>query len=156
MHRAPTVALALLCACTVGPDFHAPSVTAPGVWGTVRTDVPGQTTSGEVQADWWQAFNDPTLTSLVQRLFTSNIDLQTAAERILQGRAQRRVTASEALPQLNGESSYRRIRVSKTGIPSLFTPAPGAPLEYNDFHNALSASWDLDLFGVSIRQGPRC
>ena len=137
----------LLAGCTVGPDFHPPVVKAPAAYGAEPTDVPSVTTSSEVDARWWRSFDDPVLSSLVERVPSQNLDLKTAAERVLQGRAQRQVAASQGLPQINGQSSYSRQRVSPTGIISLELPAPGAPLEYNLFTDGLTSSWELDLFG---------
>ena len=142
----PVLAAALL-GCTVGPNFHPPSVSAPTLWGPVTEDVPSRTVAGDVDVAWWERFNDPELNSLVGRLVAQNLDLKTAAERVVQGRAQRQVVASRALPQINGQSQYTRNRESPTGIISLTEPAPGAPLEYDLFQNALNASWELDLFG---------
>ncbi len=138
---------AALLGCTVGPDFHPPDVSPPTLWGPVAADVPSRTVAGDVDVAWWERFNDPELTSLVQRLVVQNLDLKTAAERILQGRAQRQVVASQGLPQINGQSQYTRNRVSPTGTISLSEPAPGAPLEFDLFQNALNSSWELDLFG---------
>lgn len=109
--------------------------------------MPGQTTSAEVDPLWWRSFNDTKLSSLVDRLAAQNLDLQAAAERVLQGRAQRRVAASQGLPQINEESSYRRERLSTTGAFSLFQLRPGVPSEIDVFQNGLNASWELDLFG---------
>ena len=142
-----------LAACTVGPDFQPPSPGAPADWGTERADVRSRTTSGEVDPQWWTRFNDPELSSLVGRIAAQNLDLQTAAERVLQARAQRQVVASQGLPQVNGRSSYERTRISPTGNPAAIVVAkPGAPLEFDVFQNGLSASWDLDLFG-RVRRG---
>lgn len=138
--------------CTVGPDFHPSVVKAPDAYGAEPTDVPSVTISADVDAHWWRSFNDPELSSLEDRVASQNLDLKSAAERVLQGRAQSRVVASEGLPNINGQSSYSRQRVSPTGIISLEVPAPGAPLEYDLFQNGLSSSWDLDLFG-RVRRG---
>ena len=81
------------------------------------------------------------------RLAAQNLDLQAAAERVLQGREQRRIAASQGLPQINERSSYERTRQSPTGFVSLVEPRPGAPLEYDLFRNGLNSSWELDLFG---------
>ena len=137
----------LLAGCTVGPDFHPPVVASPSIWEPERADVPSRTTAAAVQPDWWRSFKDPTLSSLVDRLASQNLDLQAAAERVVQGLAERRVAASQGLPHINERSSYERMRASPNGIVSLITPAPGAPLEFDLFQNGLSSSWELDLFG---------
>ena len=139
--------------CTVGPDYSAPVVEAPARFGETRTDVASRTSSGTVDPTWWRQFGDPELSSLVSRVAGQNLDLQAAAERVLQGRAQTRVVAAQGLPQIGAQSSYMRTRLSPTGDPAaLVVPAPGAPEEFDVFQNGLMASWDLDLFGRIKRQ----
>ena len=151
--RAAWIAGLLLAACTVGPDFQPPDPGSPSDWGPERTDVRSRTTAGEVDPQWWTQFRDPELSSLVGRVAAQNLDLQTAAERVLQSRAQRAVVASQGLPQVNERSSYERSRISPTGNPAAIVVAkPGAPLEFDVFQNGLSSSWDLDLFG-RVRRG---
>lgn len=143
----PTGMLALaLAGCTVGPDFHRPEATAPAVWAP-QPSAPSGTVSAEGDAAWWASFGDATLTSLVDRLAAQNLDLAAAAERIQQARAQRRVTHAAGMPQVGVSEQYNRERLSPNGILSLVQPAPGAPLEINDWTQSLSASWELDLFG---------
>ncbi len=151
MRHAPCRRLAWIVAlagCTVGPDFHPPAADAPPDWPPQAGHVASSTTTAAVDPHWWDSFADATLSSLVARVARQNLDLQAAAERILQGRAQREVAASQGLPQISAQSSYMRTRLSPTGDPvALVVPAPGAPLEFDVFQNGLSSSWELDLFG---------
>ena len=143
----------MLAGCTVGPDFHPPAADAPPAWQPERTDVASHTVTAAVDPNWWNSFGDPVLSSLVARVASQNLDLQAAAERILQGRAQREVVASQGLPQISEQSSYQRTRYSLVGNPiSLVVAAPGAPAEFDVFQNGLSSSWELDLFG-RVRRG---
>ena len=137
----------LLGGCTVGPNFHPPVVDAPKLWRPVGQGVPSRIVSGEVDVRWWLRFRDPELSSLVDRLVAQNLDLRSAAERIVQGRSERQVAASQGLPTLNEQSMYTRERFSTKGFISLVQPVPGAPLEYDIFQNGLMSSWELDLFG---------
>jgi len=109
--------------------------------------VPSRTVEGAVDIAWWKSFRDFQLSSLVERLVAQNLDLETAAERVIQSVAQRQVAASQGLPHIDGQSSTTYNRQSPNGTLSLLTPAPGAPLEYVLFHEGLTSSWQLDLFG---------
>lgn len=145
----------LAAGCTVGPDFRPPAtaVDAPRSWGAERSDVASRTDPAPPDPQWWNIFGDPVLSSLVARVAAQNLDLQAAAERILQGRAQREVVASQGLPHIDEQSFYQRRRDSLRGDPiSLVVPAPGAPVEFDVFQNGLSSSWELDLFG-RVRRG---
>ncbi|MGI4985290.1 MAG: efflux transporter outer membrane subunit [Janthinobacterium lividum] len=145
---AAAIAATAIAACTtVGPDYHAPVVTAPAAWGTEPADVASGTVADSIDAQWWKSFHDPELNLLVQRLVRQDLDFETAAERVLQARAQTKVTAAQGLPQIDAKAQVVHERVSPGGTSSLDVAAPDASLEFNDWTTGLSASWELDLFG---------
>jgi NodT family efflux transporter outer membrane factor (OMF) lipoprotein len=110
-------------------------------------NVPSRTVEGAVDITWWKSFRDVELSSLVERVATQNLDLKTAAERVIQSVAQRQVAVSQGLPHIDGQSLNTYNRESPNGPISLFVPAPGAPLDYALFRDGLTSSWQLDLFG---------
>src|SRR5882672_9187628 len=137
-----------LTGCTVGPDFQSPETReAPRRSALDGGNVPSRTVEVAVDMAWWKSFRDFQLSSLVERLVAQNLDLETAAERVIQSMAQRRVAASQGLPQIDGQSSSTYNRQSPNGTLSLLVPRPGAPLEYPLFRDGLTSSWQLDLFG---------
>src|SRR5258708_1489265 len=137
-----------LSGCTVGPDYQSPEMTeAPRRSAPDGASVPSRTVEGAIDIAWWKSFGDLQLASLVERLAAQNLDLETAAERVVQSVAQRQVAAAQGLPHIEGQSSSTYNRQSPNGTLSLLTPAPGAPLEYSLFKDGLSSSWQLDLFG---------
>jgi NodT family efflux transporter outer membrane factor (OMF) lipoprotein len=136
-----------LAACTVGPDFERPRTEGPAAFAPQPADIASRTYGGTVDTTWWRSFGDPLLTSLVGRLAKQNLDLQSAAERIRQARAQRSIAASQGLPKVSAQEQYAHQRQSPTGIASLVEPAPGAPLEFDQYKQQAVASWELDLFG---------
>lgn len=143
----PGLAVLGLASCTVGPNFERPKPDAPAAFGSEPTDLASRLTTGEVDARWWQALADPELSSLVDRLARQNLDLQAAAERIEQARAARDVARSQGLPHLSTRDTYERTRLSEKGETSLEQAVPGAPLAFDIFRNAISAAWEIDLFG---------
>lgn len=137
-----------LVGCTLGPDFQSPEpADTPRRWVSDGESVPSRTVEGSVDITWWKTFRDSKLSSLVERLTAQNLDLQTAAERVVQSVAQRQVAVSQGLPHIQGESLTTYNRASPNGPISLFVPAPGAPLDYGLFRDGLTSSWQLDLFG---------
>jgi NodT family efflux transporter outer membrane factor (OMF) lipoprotein len=137
-----------LTGCTVGPDYQSPEIKeAPRRSASDAGSVPSRTVEGAVDIAWWKSFRDAQLSSLVERLVAQNLDLKTAAERVVQSVAQRQVAVSQGLPHIEGQSSSTYNRQSPNGTISLITPAPGAPLEYGLFRDGLTSSWQLDLFG---------
>ena len=133
--------------CTVGPDFKRPTMASPAGWAAQPADVAGRTVQLPIDVTWWRGFGDPELTSLVDRLVAQNLDLKTAAERIVQARDQRQVTASQGLPSVNGSALAYHNRLSETGVLALVAPAPGSSPEFDLFQGGLTASWEVDLFG---------
>ena len=164
-----------LAACTVGPDFHTPNLFSPASWFSARKPVVPATeaslpTVEPVDPEWWRSFNDPVLTGLVRRAARGNLDVQAATARLAQSRAQRGIAAADLFPQINGNSSYTRERVSSQGAVSLIggssTASPGAQNNglggtqgaipatsfpgippFDLFQGGFDASWELDLWG---------
>jgi NodT family efflux transporter outer membrane factor (OMF) lipoprotein len=137
-----------LTGCTVGPDYQGTEIKeAPRRSAPDDGSVPSRTVEGAVDIAWWKSFRDIQLSSLVERLVAQNLDLKTAAERVIQSVAQRQVAVSQGLPHIEGQSLSTYNRQSPNGPLSLLTPAPGAPLDYALFRDGLTSSWQLDLFG---------
>src|ERR1700730_14389765 len=135
-----------LAGCTVGPNFESPEIAeAPRRTSPEAASVPSRAVVGEIDQAWWKSFRDPQLSSLVERLVAQNLDLKTAAERVVQSVAQRQVAVSRRLPHVEGQSLNTYNRVSPNA--DLFVLLLGASVEYAVFREGLTSSWQLDLFG---------
>src|ERR1700724_2278474 len=135
-----------LTGCTVGPDYQGPEIReAPRRWVLDGGSVPSRTVEGAVDTVWWKSFRDSQLSSLVERLVAQNLDLKTAAERVLQGVAQRQVAVSRGLPHVEWQSLNTYNRVSPNSV--LFVLLPGGSVVDSLFREGLTSSWELDLFG---------
>jgi NodT family efflux transporter outer membrane factor (OMF) lipoprotein len=143
----PMLGIGLAGGCTVGPDYQSPEIAEAPRRTSETASVTSQTIEGKIDPVWWRSFRDSELTSLVERLVAQNLDLKTAAERVVQSVAQRQVAVSQGLPHIEGQSLSTYNRQSPNGTLSLLTPAPGAPLEYGLFRDGVTSSWQLDLFG---------
>ena len=102
------LALALTGCAAVGPNFVKPTPAAPDDWTSWRSGdaslrVPAEA-SQALTAQWWKAFNDATLDALEQRAFDASPDLQTAALRFAQARAQRSTVAAQRGPEVNASA----------------------------------------------------
>ena len=135
----------LLNGCMVGPDFQPPRTNVPPAWEGVPqtpTAQPSMTTSQPAElTHWWQKFNDPQLTALVEQAVNANLDLQLAEARLRQARAMRGVVAGGLWPAVNSSATYQRTH--STGNTST---APGARDE-DLFQVVLDVVWELDIFG---------
>ena len=64
----------------VGPNYEHPDVAVNDAWISP--------TNGEAPAArWWESFNDPTMTSLVEAAYRQNLTLRAAGLRVLEARA---------------------------------------------------------------------
>ena len=79
-----------------------------------------------VDPQWWNTFNDPTLTELESQAVAQNLDLQIATERLLEAEAQAQIEGAVLYPTLGGAASYTREGPSKEGIFAAFGGGGGA------------------------------
>lgn len=145
-HRLASVTLsaaALITACTVGPDYQAPTVPDAGDWSQ-----PADTRS-PTDADlahWWTTLDDPALNALVDKALQSNLTVQQAATRVAEARARRDVAVGGRWPTATASGAASRQKLSENGP----TPAgriPGIPTYQTVYDAGIDASWELDLFG---------
>ncbi len=160
---AATLAAVLTSGCySVGPDFTPldPLLPRKSFFGKAQPQSaeekaavadPARIESAPTDAAWWKAFRDPTLTSLAGRVADANLDVLTATVRLAESRAQRGVTASAALPSVNGNASYQRELFSKNGLLSLAGPNVNPPA-VSIWQTGFDASWELDIWGHVRRQ----
>lgn len=136
----------LLSACTA-PQLSAPQLDMPAAFKEAATPLRSAdggswklAQAAEVQArgQWWLVFNDTALTVLIDTASAANANLSVAAARVRQARALAGFAEADRGVQLNAQLGVSRARAAN--------PAPGAQLS-TSWHSALSASYELDLFG---------
>jgi NodT family efflux transporter outer membrane factor (OMF) lipoprotein len=99
----------------VGPNYAPPAVPLPPKWIDEDRD-PRVAIGAPNLACWWDVFGDPTLTELIHRSYSSNLTLRAYALQIMSAEQQRRIAASELLPQSQTAAlSYTHSQVSATG-----------------------------------------
>ncbi len=94
---------------------------------------------------WWEGFNDPVLTALVEQALLENIDLKIAGEKVAQARALASVADAELLPEidLNGQAQRAQTSKNTAGFPGM---------SFNLFQIGFDALWEIDLFGSGRAQ----
>jgi NodT family efflux transporter outer membrane factor (OMF) lipoprotein len=98
----------------LGPNYGRPPVELPEVW--IDSGDPRVVVGQPDLACWWQVFNDPVLSELIARSYSSNLTLRAAGFQILAYQQQRRIAAAELLPQAQtGSFSYVHTQLSNTG-----------------------------------------
>jgi NodT family efflux transporter outer membrane factor (OMF) lipoprotein len=111
----------MLGGCTVGPNFTRPWMQAPKAWlnqaGTTTATAARTAAAKPVElATWWRAFNDPTLSGLVERGIAANLDVKIATQRLRQARAVVGETASAWWPTVDASGSYRRTNTTSPKV----------------------------------------
>jgi NodT family efflux transporter outer membrane factor (OMF) lipoprotein len=119
-----------------------PVVSAPSAFSQGEA---GEASHLEAQA-WWEAFGDPTLTSLVRRAAGGSLTLQQAQARILQARATLGSAKADQWPSVTAAAQVTRSRTSANAVTP--TGAAGATTLYQA---GFDASWEVDLFGSKGR-----
>lgn len=146
--RMVALACAVVSGCTVGPNYHAPPMKVKTSWpqdevsspATRPATQPSLAEGQPLSEKWWKAFNDPHIDSLVERALKTSYDLQIAAQRVLESRAQNTFVAGRQLPNLNFGGTYDYYRRA----------GPLAAVRKNDyqwFYFGFDSSWEIDLFG---------
>jgi multidrug efflux system outer membrane protein len=146
------VGFAMSSGCMVGPNFQRPKVEMPADW-TGPTESPASPAASLPAEDltrWWALFEDPTLTSLVERAIQSNLDLMLAKARIRQARAARAVAVSGLGPTVGTSASFRRSRSPVSISGGEGGGGSGRTTKgviANQYQAGFDAGWELDIFG---------
>ncbi len=140
----------LLSACSVGPDYRPPAVSAlkiPDQFGSSGTIAAEQDMVD--LARWWESFEDPVLTQLVNRAFAANLDIGVAAARLRQARATLRGTQGQALPTAGVSGSVTRSVGADSR--SIIDPTTGQTLtsggDTTIYRGGFDVAWEADIFG---------
>ena len=93
--------------------------------------------------DWWRSFHSAELTALMEEAVTVNLDIASAASRILEADAQARMAGSSLLPLVTGNASDTRSRYSGA------IPFGGGYVwpDTTTYQASLSASYEIDFWG---------
>lgn len=120
--------LLLLCACSLGPDYTRPEMSAPEQW-TVEYPVATEV----VNTPWWQQLGDPILDGLIETAVRNNLDLRLASARVAQFHGAMKTTRSQYFPQFKFTYNLEKQRQQETTLESQ--------------QALLNATWEIDLWG---------
>lgn len=130
------VTLVLVCclgACAgLRGNYARPQAQMPAGWMSPSLDTArGNATDGR----WWQRFDDPVLSGLVEQALQRNADVAVAAYKLRTARLQAGQAVSDSLPDVSVSADSASNRDLKTNIISRSSSASG------------SVSYELDLWG---------
>ncbi len=132
----------LLSACAVGPDYQRAAPESASAWFAPLPH------GGDTIAltRWWESWNDPMLTTLIDKAQRENPTVAQAAARIRQARATVSGQTSALLPSFDGKASDIRSKGGMQADPF----APPGQVQHNR-SASLDALWELDLVGGGRR-----
>lgn len=131
-------ALVLVPGCLMGPDFERPAIDSPPAF---RGQEPPSDQSIADQP-WWEIYQDPTLADLIRSAIEDNYDLRIAITRIEQARAIAAQSRSGLFPTIGYGAALSSGRNEAFGAASYNAGDNNTP-----FFGALSAAWELDVWG---------
>ena len=140
-------------ACSVGPTYVAPSPSMPTAY-LGQAAVERRTADDRIDlATWWNGFNDPVLSRLVETALENNLDLAQASARIIQARAGLGAANAALLPSgAIGGQAARVYQSVETPLGRVLNANPGFDRNGSSYELNANASWELDLFG-GLRHG---
>lgn len=148
-HKAPRLSICILilglaliillpgCAA-VGPDYEPPKIDMPAAWQ--KAPGPAHSPDQKDIHQWWQVFNDPLLSSLMERATKGNLDLKSAYARVKEARHLVGVSTGGAWPSVGASGQSVRQHSSANDV------TPGGITSSRQTLQA-DATWEIDLFG---------
>lgn len=128
--------LALSGCKAVGEDYEAPQMADP------VAELPqmeqGAVVAPEELVKWWQSFEEPALTELIEQSLVSNRTLRAAVAKVREARASVSISRAGLLPTVDLGGTYNRFRYSDNA---------GMPGHGDHYRAGFDASWEIDIFG---------
>lgn len=122
----------LVTSCKIGKSYVRPAMELPDSLWTQQNYL----SIADIQ--WWEMYTDGPLRALLERTLEHNKDLQIAASRVKEMAAQKRISISEMIPQIDANVKANREFENEGGHNST---------QSNTFEGKLVLSWEVDLWG---------
>jgi multidrug efflux system outer membrane protein len=140
------VALTLLSACAVGPNYSRPKMPQPPTYRFFEGEEQAQSIA---DTPWWDIVKDPQLQALIREAIANNLDLRVATARVAEARAQYGIARSFLVPEAGFAGGYSAQQASRLSEPPQGTA--GAKT-YQNWSAGFPISWEIDLFGRIRRE----
>jgi multidrug efflux system outer membrane protein len=137
-----TLAVLILDACMVGPDYEKPQLETPASWH-IDMSYKNITEDSITDLSWAEIFQDEQLKELIQAALENNKNMLIAVERIVEARAANRITRSALFPTLDLE--YKAEREDESSLTNT------VPERVDELFFGPTAGWEVDLWGRNRR-----
>lgn len=129
------VCLVLVSGCAIGPTYTKPDVQPPASFKEGGAEWrQAQPRDAEPRGKWWEGFQDPVLSGLLEQVEVSNPTLAAAEARYRQARTQVQAARSQLFPTVGASAGASRSRRGEGGSSS-------------SYDLGLDARWEPDLWG---------
>jgi len=133
---------ATVSGCMVGPDYVRPAAPTPGAFKEALGWKTAQPRDDAPRGNWWAAFRDANLDSLMSQVDMSNQTIQAAEAQVRVARAATQAARAGLFPAVTGSAvALRSSRASGSA---------GAGVA-NSYNATLDLSWEIDLWGRARR-----
>jgi NodT family efflux transporter outer membrane factor (OMF) lipoprotein len=138
--------------CAVGPGYQPPGNSLAPFHSAAALET--RSASAPPRLDhWWEGFEDPELSRIVERALAQNLDLATALARVQQARAAARGAGALLAPSVVAGAQAATIHQSlESPTGRLARRLPGFERNASLYDVDIGASWEVDLFG-GLRRG---
>ena len=125
----------LLASCAIGPTYEKPAVATPATFKEAGAEWrAAQPRDEQPKGKWWEAFEDPVLSALLEQVEVSNQTLAAAEARYRQARTQVQSARSQLFPTVGASAGASRSR-------------RGEGQASSSYEIGLDARWEPDLWG---------
>jgi outer membrane protein, multidrug efflux system len=126
-----------LASCAVGPKYEARTPEQLGVPAAWHSALPENAKGGDLST-WWEQFDDPLLSALVEDALRSSPTMELARARLREARAQRGLAAADLFPTVSATVGTSSAKSGKSEAKSTYQAG-------------FDASWEPDIFGGTRR-----
>lgn len=135
--------LAAASACVMHKPYSRPCLDVPPAWRLSLDE-----RDATLNIKWWEQFQDPVLSDLIEEALQDNLDLKIAIARVQEFFAQYKIVRSQLFPQISGSASEFRQEQSL----ALSPVPPGGSRIFNTYNLGLNLNFEIDLWGRLLSQ----
>lgn len=138
-----------LAGCALGPDYQRPSVTVPASYKQAEAFEGWKVAEPQDErprGKWWEGYNDPVLSRLVEDSLAANQNVVLAEARYRQAQAFAQTARAALFPTVSANASTNRSKRSGNAA------VVGSGRIIDNHAIGLSANWEVDLWGRLRRQ----
>ncbi len=138
--------VAILAACTVGPDYVRPTVVAPAAYKEIAGWKLGQPRDAADRGPWWAVYQDAVLDGLARQVEVSNQNLKASEAAYRAAVAVVQQAQAALFPTITFNGSTTRSKASG-GSGSGSAARGGGPMAISLYELTLGTTWDIDVWG---------